>query len=191
MINETIKTIIHDLLENTVKAYEDISEFTYFRKHNKFILYVSNNKIKFEIKLKNLNKDDFQNIILDYDIKNKKLNNKNKTDKNTNEYSNVILFKTEDLYLNFFNNINNTDNKNIHIKTGLNSINFNEVKINGLSRSFKKQSEFIINFIDLLKLFSLFSTGNTEIYINQGIQNNFKIKHYFNENVIFKCEYLI
>ena len=191
MMNDTIKTIINDLLENTVKAYGDISEFTYSQKHNKFILYVSNNKIKFELKLKNLNKDEFQKIILDYHIKNKQLINKNKTDKNINIYSNIIIFKTEDLYLNFFNHVKSTNNKNIHIKTGLNHISFNEIKINGLSRSFENQSEFIINFIDLLKLFSLFSTGITKIYINQGMQDNFKIKHYFNENIVFKCEYLI
>lgn len=190
MINNTIKTIINDLLENFVKAYGDISEFTYSQKHNKFILYVSNNKIKFELKLKNLNKDDFQKIIMDYNIKNKQLINKNKTDKNISIYSNIIIFKTEDLYLNFFNHVNST-NENIHIKTGLNHISFNEIKINGLSRSFKNQSEFIINFIDLLKLFSLFSTGITKIYINQDMQDNFKIKHYFNENIVFKCEYLI
>lgn len=194
--------IINTLLENTFKAYEHINDIKFIKIVDVIKIIINTGSIRYTLKIRNCdNKETIQNIKqilllysnrigeLIYTHKNGKINNNLIYINNKPRYSNILSFKNEDVYINFFNKFDTKNISEIQIQTNFNMISFNDVVIKAESLRFAEPSVIQLNFLKLFKLFSLLSQGDTRIYINPGHQHNFKIKHYFNEDMIFTCKY--
>lgn len=203
-----MESVINNLLENTLKAYEHINKIIFIETNNIIKIIINTMHISYELKIKEFNNNEIYNIKqilllysnnikeLIYTNKNDKNNDNNrlinyyKNNNNQQDYSNILSFKVEDIYMNFFNKFDTRITLDVQTQFKFNNISFNDIKIKAESLKFGEPSLINLNFIELLKLFSLLSQGNTKIYIDSGIQNHFKIKHYFNENITFTCDYL-
>ena len=204
-----MESIINNLLENTFKAYEYINKITFIKMNNIIRIIINTTYVSYTLKIKEFSDRELQNIKqillmysdnieeLIYTNKNNKNNEDNRiinyyynNNNNQHKYSNILSVNVEDIYVRFFNIFNTRTTSNVQIQFNFNNILFNDIKINVESLKFADPSLINLNFVELLKLFSLLSHGDTKIYINSGLQNHFKIKHNFNEKITFICNYL-
>lgn len=185
-----METIIKNILEDTIKAFDNIICINSIIKRKYIHILIKTPTLKYQIKIRNPNQ---KKINLIESILNTPLINSNKTNErnnNQNDYDNVLEFFPEDIYINFFNKHRNPLSTKVNISCKYNQLTFDDTIINALSLKFGYPSIVCIDYLKLFKIFSLFQNNRTKIYLNSNNSNIFKFKHYYAKDIILIYEHI-
>lgn len=184
-----METIIKNLLEDTTKAFGNITHTSGIVRRKYIHILIKTPTLKYQIKIKNPNQ---KKINLFENILNTPLINSNKTKEkndNQNDYNNILEFNLEDIYINFFNKYRKSFSTNVNISCKYNQLILDDTIINAESLKFSYPSIVYIEYLRLFKICSLFQNNRTKIYLNSNNSEIFKLKHYYDKDIILIYEH--
>lgn len=184
-----METIFKDLLEDTIKAFDNISQINGIIRRKYIRISIKTPTLKYQIKILNPSqkKINLLESILNIPLIN--LNKSNEKNNKQNDYDNILEFIPENVYINFFNKYRNPVSTRVNISCNYNQLIFDDIIINAESLKFSHPSLVYIDYLRIFKIFSLFQNNRTKIYLNSNNSNLFKIKHYYTKDIILIYEH--
>lgn len=186
-----METIIKNLLEDTIKAFDNITHISGIIKHKDVHIFIKTPVLNYQIQISNQNQKEINLIenVLNIHLININSNKIKEKNNNQNVYNNILEFIPEDVYINFINKYQKTLSTKINISCKYNQLLFDDIIINANSLKFNYPSVACIEYLKLFKIFSLFQNNRTKIYLNSNNSEIFKLKHYYNKNIVLIYEH--